>query len=255
MVSLLLLPLIFIKQQVFVAPFVSTHWLAHQLVSWCLLSFEFVQVFFLAGTNELVSIIVRTLILCSCIHFVRYVIGWCLSIADVFESFDNVINLIMRHFSDSGHSRSCDAADGERIWVVTLRAQVNRPRSVIKIGVTGRWWHHICRLLLIALHHLIHNLMLSFYFLSDRQICIVLFGHLVVDHYFKSGIGRRIVSIFSCWVLKETCVELSWCIDHLHLLSELGHIEPLRIHLWWSLHREDCCLLRLHHPKIHEIVC
>ena len=246
MILLLPLSLVFIQKQVFVAPFVRTHWLAHQLVSWSLLSFEIAEVFFLASTNELVGIVVRTLILCSGINFVRYVIGWCFSITDVFESFDNVINLIMRHFSNSGHSRRRDATDRERIRVVALSAQIDRPRSVIKIGVARRR-HHICRLLLI-------NHMVSFYFISDRQICIVLLGHFVVDHDFESGVGRRIVAVFSSWMLKETCVELSWSIDHLHLFSELGHIEPLSIHMWWGLHREDSCLLWLHHPKIHEIV-
>jgi len=195
------------------------------------------------ATDELVSIVVAALILSGRIHFVGYVIGWSFSIADVLESLDNIIDLIMLHFSDSGHSRRRDSADRERIRVVAFCAQVDRPRSVVKIGVAWGGSHHICRLLLI------HNHVMSFYFLSDRQICIVLFGHFVVDHDFESSVGLRImVAVFSHGMLQKACVELSLSINHLHLLSELGHIEPLRIHLGWGLHREDSRLLWLHHP-------
>ena len=59
-------------------------------MSWTLIILKF----FRASAHKLVGIVMKALILGHGIHFVRNVIRRRLSIADIFESFDDIVDLI-----------------------------------------------------------------------------------------------------------------------------------------------------------------
>ena len=61
------------------------------------------------------------------------------------------------------------------------------------------------------------------------------------------------------WILprrcQETHIELSVSVDHLHLLTELRHVESLgSFDGRWCLHWEHGGFLRLHLPQTHHVV-
>ena len=151
--------------------------------------------------DELVCVVVLTLVLSCRVYLVTDVIGWGLPVTYVFESLCNIIhhrvdNLASICSSGSGHS-----TQGE--WVrVTLCPQIDRPRPLREFEVRGR-----CILFLMGQTRSSSILLLLFHFSNLLRDRLLRHSKSILVHRKACRVISGVDSDFhvSCWALDQAC--------------------------------------------------